>query len=74
MDEIIYKAYIHYLYCKTNSDGSNTENFSYKKMEDLGGDSDQLVKTKTGVDHLTLSYIIRKETTPLTMDHSKLKI
>ena len=43
-------------------------------MEDLGGDSDQLVKTKTGVDHLTLSYIIRKETTPLTMDHSKLKI
>ena len=68
------ETYIHYLYCNTDSDVSNPEKFSYTKWEIWGNTVRNWLYNKIVVTNLPLSYLICKDTTPPTMDHSELII
>ena len=67
-------AYIHYLVCKNNSDVSTPEKLSYNKWDIWEEAVRNWLKTKRVVTNLPISYVIFKDTTPITMDHSDLII
>ena len=74
MTDMADEAYIHYLDCRTNSDVSIPDKFSYNKW-DIGEETvSNWIKTKGGVTNPPLSYVICESTNPLTMDHSELII
>ena len=68
------EAYILYLDNNTDSDVRNTEKFSFKKWYIWEGKVRNWLQTKRGVTNPPLSYVIHKDTNPLTMDHSELII
>ena len=74
MTDMFNEAYIHYLDCKTNNDASTPENFSYNKWGILEETARNWIKTKIFITKIPISYVIRKDITPLTMDHSELII
>ena len=62
-------TYINYLYCKTDSDVSTPEKFSYNKWEICEETVKNWLQTKRVVTNLPLAYVISKDINPLTMDH-----
>ena len=74
MTKMFNENYIHYLECNTESDVSTPEKFPSNKWDIWEDTVSNWLQTKIGVTNLPLSYVIRKDTTPLAMDHSKLII
>ena len=68
------EACIHYLDWNNVSDVITTNNFSYNRWDIWEETVINCLKTKIGVTNLPLSYFIFNNTTPFTMDHSKLII
>ena len=70
MTEMDNTAYTHYLDCKTDSDVSPPEKFSYSKWYIWEETVRNWLHTKIWVTNLPISYFIRKDNAPLTMYHS----
>ena len=71
INEIVDEAYIHYLVWNTDSGVRTLEKFSYNKRVIWEVTVINWLQTKRVVTNLPLSYVIFKDTTPLTMDHSE---
>ena len=59
------------MYLKTDSDISTPEKFLYNKCDIWEETVSNWLQTKRGVTNLLLSYVIHKDTTPLTKDKYK---
>ena len=71
MTEMADEAYTHYLDCNTDSDISTPEKFSYTKWDIWEETVRNLLHTKRVSTNLPLSYVVHKDTNPLTVDHSE---
>ena len=69
MTEMFDEAYIQYLYCNNDIDVRTPEKFSYNKWGICEETVQNWLQTKRVVTNLPLSYVISKDTNPLTMDH-----
>ena len=74
MTKMVDEGYVHYLNCKTKSYVITTGKFLYNKWEILEETVINWLQAKIGFTNLPLSYVISKDTNPLTMDHSELII
>ena len=57
-----------------DSDVNTPEKFSYTKWDIWDEIVRNCIHNKRGVTNLSISYVIRKDTNPPTMDHSELTI